>query len=38
VGPPGCEVPLKLLRKQRVLEPRLQSAERNDFLKKPHLH
>jgi S1-C subfamily serine protease len=38
VGPPGCEVPLKLLRKQRVLEPRLQSADRNDFLKKPHLH
>jgi S1-C subfamily serine protease len=38
VGPPGCEVPLKLLRKQRVLEPRLESADRGDFLKKPHLH
>ena len=38
VGPPGCEVPLKMLRKNRVLEPRLQSADRNDFLKKPHLH
>jgi S1-C subfamily serine protease len=38
VGTPGCEVPLKLLRKQRVLEPRLESADRGDFLKKPHLH
>jgi S1-C subfamily serine protease len=38
VGPPGCEVPLKLLRKSRLVEPRLVSAERNDFLKKPHLH
>lgn len=38
LGAPGCEVPLKLLRKHRVLEPRLKSADRSDFLKKPHLH
>jgi S1-C subfamily serine protease len=38
LGAPGTEVPLKLLRKNRLLEPRLKSADRNDFLKKPHLH
>jgi S1-C subfamily serine protease len=38
VGAPGCEVALKMLRKNRVIEPRLESADRNDFLKKPHLH
>ena len=38
LGPAGCIVPLKLLRKSRVLELRLQSADRSDFLKKPHLH
>src|SRR4051812_10674840 len=38
LGAPGAEVPLKLLRKNRLLEPRLISADRNDFLKKPHLH
>jgi S1-C subfamily serine protease len=38
LGAPGSEVPLKLLRKNRLLEPRLKSADRNDFLKKPHLH
>jgi S1-C subfamily serine protease len=38
LGNAGVEVPLKLLRKHRVLELRLKSADRNDFLKKPHLH
>jgi S1-C subfamily serine protease len=38
LGAPGSEVPLKLVRKNRLLEPRLTSADRNDFLKKPHLH
>jgi S1-C subfamily serine protease len=38
LGNAGVEVPLKLLRKNRVLELRLKSADRNDFLKKPHLH
>jgi hypothetical protein len=31
-------VPLKLLRKSAVVETRLRAADRNDFLKKPHLH
>jgi hypothetical protein len=38
LGPAGCEVPLKMLRKSRVSDPRLQSADRSAFLKKPHLH
>jgi S1-C subfamily serine protease len=38
IGPAGCEVPLKLLRKNSVAERRLKSADRHDFLKKPHLH
>ena len=38
LGNAGVEVPLKLLRKNRVVEVRLKSADRNDFLKKPHLH
>ncbi len=38
LGPPGAIVPLKLLRKQRVLELKLQSSDRSQFLKKPHLH
>jgi len=38
LGPAGCEVPLKMLRKSRVSDQRLQSADRNAFLKKPHLH
>jgi S1-C subfamily serine protease len=37
-GPPGVEVPLKLFRKDRGVSARLLSADRNDFLKKPHLH
>jgi S1-C subfamily serine protease len=38
LGDAGVEVPLKALRKHRVIEGRLQSADRNDFLKKPHFH
>jgi len=38
LGDAGVEVPLKLLRKSRVVEVRARSADRNDFLKKPHLH
>jgi S1-C subfamily serine protease len=38
LGMPGTEVHLKMLRKNRLSEPRLQSADRSDFLKKPHLH
>lgn len=38
LGPPGSEVPLKLLRKTALMDVRLRSADRNDFLKKPHLH
>ena len=37
-GGPGSEVPLKLLRTSTVVETRLRAADRNDFLKKPHLH
>jgi S1-C subfamily serine protease len=38
LGPPGTAVPLKLLRKSALMDVRLHSADRNDFLKKPHLH
>lgn len=37
-GAPGSVVPLKVVRKGRALDLRLQSADRNAFLKKPHLH
>ena len=37
-GPPGVNVPLKLFRKDRAVDIVLHSADRNDFLKKPHLH
>jgi S1-C subfamily serine protease len=37
-GAAGVEVPLSLLREKSVLERRLRSADRSDFLKKPHLH
>jgi S1-C subfamily serine protease len=37
-GPPGVEVRIKLFRKDRAVDARLHSADRNDFLKKPHLH
>ena len=38
IGAPGVEVPIKLFRKDRAVDVRLVSADRNDFLKKPHLH
>jgi S1-C subfamily serine protease len=38
LGPPGVEVLLKLQRKTAQADARLVSADRNDFLKKPHLH
>jgi S1-C subfamily serine protease len=38
LGPSGTQVPLKLLRKSALMDVRLHSADRNDFLKKPHLH
>jgi S1-C subfamily serine protease len=38
LGPAGVDVPLKMLRKNRVFEQPLQSADRSAFLKKPHLH
>jgi S1-C subfamily serine protease len=37
-GGPGSEVPMKLLRKSALIDARLRAADRNDFLKKPHLH
>jgi S1-C subfamily serine protease len=37
-GVPGAVVPLKLGRSGKMLELRLTSADRADFLKKPHLH
>ncbi len=38
LGGPGSEVPLQLVRKDRAVEARLRSADRHDYLKKPHLH
>ncbi|HEX6265585.1 MAG TPA: S1C family serine protease [Burkholderiales bacterium] len=38
LGGPGSEVPMKLQRKSALMDTRLRSADRNDFLKKPHLH
>ena len=38
LGAPGVEVPLMLARQGDVLRLNLQSADRNDFLKKPRLH
>ncbi len=37
-GGPGSDVPMKLLRKAALVDTRLRCADRNDFLKKPHLH
>jgi S1-C subfamily serine protease len=37
-GTPGAIVPLKLARGGKIIETRLTSADRADFLKKPHLH
>ncbi len=38
LGPSGAVVPLKLARNGKVNEVRIVSADRADFLKKPHLH
>ena len=38
LGGVGTEVPLKLARRAAISEVRLRSADRSDFLKKPHLH
>jgi S1-C subfamily serine protease len=38
LGDPGVEVPLKLQRKTAQADVKLVSADRNTFLKKPHLH
>lgn len=38
LGPAGTEIPLTLAREGSLLRVRLQSANRDDFLKKPQLH
>jgi S1-C subfamily serine protease len=38
LGPSGSQVPLKLQRKSGLVDVNLVSADRNQFLKKPHLH
>src|SRR5688572_1497370 len=38
LGPTGAVVPLKLARNGKTSEVRINSADRTDFLKKPHLH
>jgi S1-C subfamily serine protease len=38
LGPSGAVVPLKLARSGKTFEIRITSADRGDFLKKPHLH
>ena len=38
LGPSGAIVPLKLARNGKMSEVRIASADRSDFLKKPHLH
>jgi S1-C subfamily serine protease len=38
LGPSGAVVPLKVSRNGKSTEVRITSADRNDFLKKPHLH
>ena len=38
LGPSGAVVPLKLARNGKVNDIRIVSADRADFLKKPHLH
>ncbi|MGQ0546108.1 MAG: S1C family serine protease [Betaproteobacteria bacterium] len=37
-GTAGAEVALKLVRDGKFIDTRIVSADRNDFLKKPHLH
>ncbi len=38
LGPAGTEIPLTLLREQSVVQVRVRSGDRNDFLKRPRLH
>jgi len=38
LGPAGTDVPLTVTRKGSVAHVQLRSADRQDFLKKPHLH
>jgi S1-C subfamily serine protease len=38
LGPAGTEVPLTLVREGDTFDVRIGSANRDDFLKKPHLH
>jgi S1-C subfamily serine protease len=38
LGPAGALVPLKVLRKSALVDIAVHSGDRNDFLKKPHLH
>jgi S1-C subfamily serine protease len=38
LGPAGTEIPLTLAREGSLIRVRLQSANRDDFLKKPRLH
>lgn len=38
LGPAGVDVPLTVMRKGQVRDVQLRSADRGDFLKKPHLH
>jgi len=38
LGPSGTLVPLKVLRKSALVDVAVHSGDRNDFLKKPHLH
>jgi S1-C subfamily serine protease len=37
-GTAGCEVALKLVREGKLVDARVVSGDRADFLKKPHLH
>ena len=38
LGPSGTPVEMKFVREGKTAERRLLSADRTDFLKKPHLH
>jgi S1-C subfamily serine protease len=37
-GSSGCDVPLRILREASMRDVTVRSADRSDFLKKPHLH
>ena len=38
LGPAGTDVPLTVMRQESITRVKLRSADRQDFLKKPHLH